>query len=252
MKKETKKAVLAGSLSIGLLGGIFSLLNSEALAVHERNVYAMPVATQPVMLEITDISDYDLPGEYDLIDYDVVDSLADDEVYDSALGRNRQSVIIDDSLFYMFDTLAQNSEYELSLHDIIVLVDDFMQENFGIALDSDIHEFMAFFLEAWDDDDANVNTWNVMISGESGVSSSELHPLDPILFFDDFDVYDYLANFPLFSFSIDALTGEFIMVEDNRNSVIEWSYSRAGQFYELNPQIDFSDSDSLRNSLNSY
>jgi len=254
-KKEKRTAIATGALAVGALSGLFVLVNQMSVSAQTNQPDVVETTTEEFAI-VPDILE-ELPST-PIVEMDVelpdeeADGNPEREVEDHADDRD---ILEDYVIEYSSD--GTPSLYELSRTEISELIETHLQENFGDEIVDSINLIDAFYMS--NDNFITVGgeafhgaTWDVMVLGESGVSVEELNPLDPILFFDDNYDYaiEYLQNFPLFNFTINALTGEFILFEDNREEVIAWSNLRAGQLQDLNPDLDFSDRDGIRDALN--
>jgi len=218
MKKETVKVFAAGFLSIALFSGLFVLMNGATLAAQANQA------------EVVD------PMGEAVIDIPVEDSNGSDDHALVCCGEPDEPAL-----------------YELSEEGVLELIEQHLQETFGeeitnfTSIDASFHRGDDFYFgNGWE----SGSFWYVTLIGDSGASIEDLHPQDPILFFDGFDFEDYFTNFPLFHYIINARTGEIRYVGDYRNVMSEWSAMRAGQVVELNPGLDFDDPDEVRQQLN--
>lgn len=247
-----------GVLAVGALSGLFMLVNHISVSAQTN---------QPDVVETTT---YELASMPDILEElpptPIVET--DVELPEEEADWNPEHVVEDyliaqvscdeyDICLHLEAIDEMPSEYELSEAEVSALIRTYLQENFGEEITDIISSIDGFFIRNTDfitDIGASGSDaiWQVMVLGETGISVEELHPLDPILFFGDSYDYaiEYLQSFPLFNFTINALTGEIVLFEDNREEVIAWSYLRADQLQDLNPDLDFSDRDEIRDALN--
>lgn len=250
-KKEKRTAMAVGVLAVGALSGLYMLINHISVSAQTNQQEVVEVTTDEHMI-IADVLD-ELPPieEVDGALDEAVEDQTDEQVSCDEYAMNPLGECDEDDFI-----AARPTEYELSEAEVLSFIRTYLQENYGEEITDIISLIDVFFMRDKDftytSELGNDAIWHVMVLGESGVSIEELNPLDPILFVnDDYDyAIDYLQNFPIFHFTIDALTGEIVLFEDNREEVIDWSYLRASQLQELNPDLDFSDRDAIREALN--
>ena len=149
----------------------------------------------------------------------------------------------------LYGEIDTPTDYELSEVEVLELIAEYLRDQFGEEI-ANMAEISTHFTRADMGPEYAGSYWMVTLFGDSGGSMEDLHPQDPILFFEGYDFDAFFSHFPLFNFMINARTGEFRYAEDTRSMISEMSAMRAGQLQELNPDLDMDNPDELRRELN--